>query len=69
MEQFCRKLGGEHFYLYNKQSDKLSTDYDFDSIPTYLVFDRHGKLTHKSIGLKGDEKDKAKEWIEKALKN
>lgn len=66
---FVAKLGGEHYYLYNKQSDKIFANYGFDSIPTYLVFDKHGKLTHKSVGLKGDEKDKAKEWIEKALKN
>lgn len=65
---FVAKLGGEHYYLYNNQSDKISANYGFNSIPTYLVFDRQGKLAHKSVGLNGDEKDKAKEWIEKALK-
>ena len=65
---YVKKLRGEHFYLYNKQSNVISEKYGFNSIPTYLVFDKQGRLTHKSIGLKGDEKYKAIEWIETAFK-
>ncbi|MGJ1195095.1 TlpA family protein disulfide reductase [Sphingobacterium spiritivorum] len=60
-------LGGEHYYLYNNQSSLISDKYGIKYLPSYLIFNKKGELSEKSIGgYMGNEK--TIEWIENALK-
>ncbi|QQS96792.1 TlpA family protein disulfide reductase [Sphingobacterium spiritivorum] len=58
---------GEHYYLYNNQLSLISDTYGVKYIPSYLIFNKRGELSQKSLGgYMGNEK--AIEWIENALK-
>lgn len=59
-------IGGEHYYLHDNQHTVIAETYGIKSIPCYLIFDKKGHLSEKSLsGYMGNEK--AVEWIEKAL--
>lgn len=47
------EISGEHYYLTNEQYSSIFTKYESDGVPTYLIFDKKGKFTYKSIGFPG----------------
>jgi len=49
-EKRIQGIGGEHYYLSKKQWDYLLNQFDFSSIPTYLMFDKAGILKEKVTG-------------------
>jgi thiol-disulfide isomerase/thioredoxin len=61
-EEKIPQIGGEHFYLTDEAWDYILEQFDFEGIPTYLIFDKEGKLKRKSVSFMGVEK--MREWIE-----
>ena len=57
----------EHYYMYNVQMKNIKNNY-IKYLPIFLAFDKHGKLTEKSL-LVYMRNEKLTEWIEMALKN
>lgn len=58
-------IGGLHYYLDEKQWDKLSNKYDIQGIPTYMIFDKKGNKAFEATGYPGNDKIKeelAKVW-------
>lgn len=66
-QEFTGILKGEHYYLYKKQFNTALKQYKFDAIPSYLVFDRHGKLSAGGT-FPNNLAEVANSWIENALK-
>ncbi|WP_243836113.1 TlpA family protein disulfide reductase [Sphingobacterium paludis] len=65
--EYARIISGDHYYLYRSQLSSINNMYDIESIPSYLIFDKHSSLSEKSIGgYMGN--DKLMEWIESSLK-
>lgn len=65
-KDYVSALGGEHYYLYNGQHQVICDQYDITSIPSYLIFNKNGELSHSSLGgYMGNEK--AIVWIDEAL--
>lgn len=59
-------INGEHYYLYNDQIDNIYKQFSIKSLPSYLIFDKQGKLFQKSLsGYMGNTK--LTEWISQAL--
>ena len=48
-------IGGEHYYLSADEKDYLMEKFDFEGIPSYVIFDAKGKLCHKFTGYPGNE--------------
>jgi len=65
-EMKIRGIGGEQYFLNTIQYNYISALYEFDAIPTYLIFDKKGKLSQKFTGYPGNET--MQEVIEKAMK-
>lgn len=65
-KEYITTLGGEHYYLYKNQFGKITDDYDFNYLPTYLVFNKEGELSTLETFPENIEKEAVK-WIEKAL--
>lgn len=60
-------IGGEHYYLEDSQWKYLMTEFDFDAIPSYLIYDKNGTLKNKFTGYPGN--DKMKEMIDELICN
>ena len=59
-------IGGEHYYLNDdKEWMQLMDTFGFEAIPSYVIFDAQGKISHKFTGFPGNEK--MQEMIEKLL--
>lgn len=66
--EYTKIIEGEHYYLYRHQEVNITQLFGIKSIPSYLIFDKNGNLSNKSLsGYMGNEK--AVKWIEKALYN
>lgn len=64
--EFIDYLGGEQYYLYDNQYQKIANDFSIQEIPSYLVFGRDGRLRERNLGgYMGNEK--LTEWIKNAL--
>lgn len=50
---YAQQVGGEQYYLYNRQVGNIQDDFGFDGLPTYLVFDGAGQLLWKYTGTDG----------------
>jgi len=48
-------IGGEHYYLNADEWEYLMESFDFEGIPSYVIFDAQGKLRHKFTGYPGNE--------------
>lgn len=64
-QEMIGDIDGDHYYLTREQYGHILDKYESQGIPTYLVFDREGRLTFKNIGTVSNKK--MKEEIEKAL--
>lgn len=60
-----KDIDGEHYYLTREQYNHLLDKYESQGIPTYLLFDKTGRLSFKSIGSRSNEEFKKE--IEKVL--
>lgn len=65
-KEYITTLGGEHYYLYKHQFVKITENYDFRYLPTYLIFNTEGELSTLETFPENIEKEAVK-WIEKAL--
>ena len=70
VEQWEKKItviDGEHYYLTKEEWQYISSspEYDFSGIPTYLIFDKNGKLQQQYVGFPGITK--IQEAIEEVL--
>lgn len=52
-------IGGEHYYLTDKQWNYMMKHFGFDGIPSYLVLDKKGLLVKKFTGFPGNNVVKA----------
>lgn len=52
-EEKIQGIGSEHYYLTAEQWEYLMENYDFEVIPSYLIFDKQGKLSNKFSGFPG----------------
>ncbi len=50
-----KEIGGEHYYLHSDEWEYLMESFDFEMIPSYLIFDTNGKLRHEFTGYPGNE--------------
>lgn len=64
-ETMIKQLDGDHYYLPRETWTLLMEQIESKGIPTYLIYDKEGKLQHKSIGFMGTEK--LEEWIRESL--
>jgi thiol-disulfide isomerase/thioredoxin len=57
-ETRIQTIGGEHYYLNEKEWESISHSdkYGFEGIPTYLLFDANGVLKNKITAYPGNEK-------------
>jgi thiol-disulfide isomerase/thioredoxin len=53
-EKKIATIGGEQYYLTKEEEAYLSKQFDFNTIPTYLLFDANGELKHKITGYPGN---------------
>jgi len=58
-------IGGEQYYLTAEEWEYVMDSFGFDSIPTYLLFDKNGILKQKFTGFPGT--DKLQKMIETLL--
>jgi len=65
-ENRIKEIGGEQYYLNDNDWEYLLKIYNFDAIPTYLIFDKKGKLSQKFTGYPGNET--MQEVIEKTMR-
>jgi thiol-disulfide isomerase/thioredoxin len=64
-EQQINKIGGDHYYITEKEWNYLNKVYDFAAIPHYLIFDKSGLLKHNYQTFMGI--DSMRKWIEESL--
>ncbi len=64
-EQQIPKIGGDHYYITEKEWNYLNKFYGFTAIPHYLIFDKSGILKHNYQSFMGI--DSMKKWIEESL--
>lgn len=58
-------IGGEHYYLTADEWSFITEQFEFNTIPTYLIYNSKGSLKDKSIGFPGIKKMQA--LLENAL--
>jgi thiol-disulfide isomerase/thioredoxin len=55
-EEKVKVIGGEHYYLAVKEWEYIMTHFDFEGIPSYVLFDKNGVMKTKMTGFPGAEK-------------
>ena len=55
-EEKIKGIGGEHYYVNGDEWYYLMDSFGFEGIPSYIIFDKKGKLCHKFTGYPGNEK-------------
>jgi thiol-disulfide isomerase/thioredoxin len=55
-EDKIKGIGSEHYYLTAAQWAYVMEKYDFEAIPSYLLFNKQGKLINQFTGFPGSEK-------------
>ena len=55
-EEKIKIIGGEHYYLTQKEWEYVLDSFGFSGIPTYLFYDKKGGLKNKVIAYPGTEK-------------
>ncbi len=51
-----KSIAGYHYYLSSAQMERLQKQMNFSSIPTYLIYNKHGKLEDQLTGFPGVQK-------------
>jgi beta-lactamase regulating signal transducer with metallopeptidase domain/thiol-disulfide isomerase/thioredoxin len=64
-EQKISEIGGEHYYLNEKDWSNLNKKYGFTGIPHYLIFNKSGVLKYNYHTFMGTEN--MKKWINESL--
>jgi thiol-disulfide isomerase/thioredoxin len=59
------QIGGEHYYLSMEKDDEIMDQYNFSTIPMYMIFDKEGNLLHQEGSI---SPAKMREWLDEALK-
>jgi len=49
-------IGGEHYYLNNNEWEYLMKEFNFNGIPSYVIFDTQGKVRQQFSSYPGNEK-------------
>ena len=60
-----KDIGGEQYYLTDGEWEYVMNSFSFNSIPSYLIYDKTGQLKHKFTAFPGT--DKMREMIEALL--
>jgi thiol-disulfide isomerase/thioredoxin len=55
-EEKIQGIGSEHYYLTAAQWEYIMETYDFEAIPSYILFDKDGKLVNKFTGFPGSDR-------------
>lgn len=66
-EEKIKGIGGEHYYLKDEQWTYLMNHFEFEGIPSYLLYDKKGKLMNKFTSFPGN--DAVKRIIDDLLKS
>ncbi|MFD2965794.1 TlpA family protein disulfide reductase [Sphingobacterium bambusae] len=64
-EEKIKGIGNEHYYLTDDQWIQIMDDFDFESIPSYLIYNKERELTTKFTGFMRN--DEVKEVINNLL--
>ena len=64
--ELTKVLKGEHYYLHKNQFEAIKKKYNFEGIPSYVVFDKNGNMSQASTAPDNLE-EVAKTWIESVL--
>lgn len=54
-QEKIKTIGGEHYYLTEKEMDSILDSMNTDAFPTYLFYNKQGKLKNKILGFPGTE--------------
>ena len=54
-EPIIKNIGGEHYYLNADEWQYLMETFDFQGIPSYVIFDTQGEVSHQFTGYPGNE--------------
>jgi len=65
-EERIKRIGGEQYYLSDKEKDAIMDGFGFEGIPSYVIYDKEGHLKNKFTGFPGN--DKMQSLLEDALK-
>lgn len=57
-EEKIKGIGDEHYYLSDSQWSYVMDKFSFEAIPSYLLFDKEGRLTTKFTGFPGSKEVK-----------
>jgi thiol-disulfide isomerase/thioredoxin len=57
-EEKIKGIGNEHYYLSEPQWEYIMDNFEFEYIPSYLLYDKKGVLKNKFTGFSGNEKVK-----------
>jgi len=66
-EEVIKGIGSEHYYLKDDQWSYLMSEFEFEYIPSYLLYSKEGNLVNKFTAFPGNEKVKG--LIEDLLTN
>ena len=58
-EEKIKGIGGEHYYLNDEEWVFLMDTFQFDSIPSYVIFDKKGEMRHKFTAYPGNAEMRA----------
>lgn len=58
-------IGNEHYYLTDTQWEYIMNWFEFEGIPSYLLYDKSGRLMNKFTAF--PENEKVKEMIDSLL--
>jgi thiol-disulfide isomerase/thioredoxin len=65
-EERIKRIGGEQYYLSDKEKDAIMDGFGFEGIPSYVIYGKEGHLKNKFTGFPGN--DNMQSLIEDALK-
>lgn len=63
---YTKKLSGEHYFLYENQSNKIYDDHKINGIPHYMLLDKEGNIKYNETIVDSIE-TKIDSWIQSVL--
>jgi len=63
---YTKKLSGEHYFLYENQSNKIYDDHKINGIPHYMLLDKEGNIKYSETIVDSIE-TKIDGWIQSVL--